>query len=52
MSTGGDPCQAPLVIHVDGYVTCLDDDCTTVHEVHVLTVDCDELEPHECGPAG
>ena len=50
MSVGDDACQAPLVVHLDGYVACLDDDCVAVHELHVLTIDCEDLEPHDCSP--
>jgi hypothetical protein len=45
-----DRCLAPLVVHRDGYVACLDDDCVVVEELHVLLVDCDELDLHGCDP--
>lgn len=46
-------CHATLVVHVDGHVVCLDDDCVVVEELHALVVPCTEIDPACCGgPAG
>lgn len=38
-------CHETLVIHADGVVECLGDDCVGEMDVHVLVLGCDELEP-------
>lgn len=43
-----DDCQATLVIHVDGHIVCLDDDCVVTEELHALVIPCSELDPHGC----
>lgn len=41
-------CQATLIVHVDGHVVCLDDDCVVVEELHALVLPCTELDEHCC----